>query len=39
MDTLLTGSFTQISPNPFKNNERLELVRKHILPELMWETF
>ncbi|KAI0909951.1 NAD(P)-binding protein [Ustulina deusta] len=34
-----TGIYNFISPEPFTNNELMELVKKHIRPDLTWENF
>ncbi|KAI1372095.1 NAD(P)-binding protein, partial [Hypoxylon crocopeplum] len=34
-----TGIYNLISPEPFTNNEIMELVKKHIRPTLTWENF
>ncbi|KAH9904998.1 epimerase/hydratase [Xylariomycetidae sp. FL2044] len=34
-----TGIYNLISPEPFTNNEIMELVKKHVRPSLSWENF
>ncbi|EMR65161.1 putative nrs er protein [Eutypa lata UCREL1] len=34
-----TGIYNLISPEPFTNNEIMELVKKHIRPDLTWVNF